>query len=90
MAVELYFRTHLGQPWLSLWPGILGSVVVNGGVYLLLQGESLLGAFILFSLGTATARLVVNGGWLHEPTSPGVWAGYTLVLAAAILKLVWR
>lgn len=89
VSVEAYFRGHLGLPWWRLWPGILGGLGVNYAIFRLLQGETLIGAFVLFAATTGLARLTASL-WLGEAVPTAQWIAYGLILVATAIKATAR
>lgn len=52
--------------------------------------SSWMGAIILFSLMTQVGRLGLGYLVLHEPMTKGLLAGIMLLLAANVVRSVWR
>ena len=90
VTCEAYYRAHAGEGWgPALWPGLVLALVTNLGIWGILQTESMLGLAVVFSFFTALLRIIYV---LHigDTVSPGAWAGFGLVVVAAIVKGVWK
>jgi hypothetical protein len=90
VGVEAYMRAHVGVPYYVLAPVVLvGAAAVNYSIYQLMQAETILGATVLFTAATAICRVAASL-WVQDAVTPGTWTGFGLVLAAAVVKMLWR
>jgi hypothetical protein len=86
VSTEAFYRSHVGESWgYALWPGLVGALVTNLGIWGLLQTESVMGMAVVFSLITAGLRITYALA-LGEPVSTGTWAAFALVVAASVVK----
>lgn len=80
---ELYFRTHRTTPYLSQWPAIPLTFLVNFAVYKIITGApSWLAGFVAFSTVTLFLRILLTVGVLREAVSLRTWAALALLALA--------
>jgi multidrug transporter EmrE-like cation transporter len=91
VAMEYFFRR--GQwTWWQMAPFLLlPAMFVNYAVYRVLRGsENLLTGFIVWSMASVASRTFVSLVLLRERVSKGSWAAFALLLAAQVVKKLWR
>jgi hypothetical protein len=87
---EGWMKTNPGSSWLALTPVLLPfAVYVNFAIYMLLRGDSLLGATVMFTAATALLRVVATL-WISQPVPTGMWVAFGLLCLANGVKVVWR
>lgn len=91
VAAEVFFKSNPSSSYLQLaWFGVPCAILVNVGIWgILHSGESVLGLTVMFGLFTAGLRIawtLAYGGNIR----PAVWVAFSLVVAASILKAVWK
>jgi hypothetical protein len=92
VAVGVEFTARSGASWWHNWWWLLpAAFIINFALYRVLQTDaSWVYSLVLFSAITNTFRIGLAFFVLHEPVTPSSLAAGAALLAAVLIRIVWR